>query len=265
MPELPEVETVVRRLRPTISGQQVHRLDLLWPRTLATPSLTESQSILAGRTVVGVSRRAKYIIIEFSGSYFLLVHLRMSGDLLFHTQAPEPGRHTRARLLFGSGAALHFEDARKFGRWSLVSACEEALPKLGPEPLGQEFTLEWFRAALAQKRKPIKTLLLDQSFLAGLGNIYAVESLWHAKVSPRRLAAHLSAPQMQRLHQAIINVLTSAVQSQGTDLGDGVWKHGAFETKAYGKKGLPCARCASLLRRIVMGQRGTEYCPKCQR
>ncbi|MCX7608914.1 MAG: hypothetical protein N2049_06830, partial [Anaerolineales bacterium] len=185
MPELPEVETIVRHLRPVLVGRMIRGVDLRWPRTLVTPTAEDFQEQLLGQQILALSRRAKYIVIHLARRY-LLVHLRMSGDLFVRNQGQAPGLHDRLIVTLSEGVDLVFNDPRKFGRIWLVADPDTVFADLGPEPFSDVFTAAWLFAALHARRRQLKPLLLDQTFLAGLGNIYADEALHRARLHPLR-------------------------------------------------------------------------------
>ncbi|GAP15619.1 DNA-(apurinic or apyrimidinic site) lyase [Longilinea arvoryzae] len=269
MPELPEVETIVRALRdggrggPSIVGQVVQSVDLLWSRTLAEPLPAEFEARLPGQQVVNVERRGKFVILRLSRD-FLLIHLRMSGDLRV-----EPGGalqpHDRLILNFTDGLRLVFNDARKFGRAWLTPDPDTIVGGLGPEPFDPALSGDEFYRRLAQRRRQIKTLLLDQTFLAGVGNIYSDEALHLARIHPLQNSAHISREQAERLLQALREVLTQGIRTNGASI-DWVYRGGEFQNtfRVYGRKGLPCPVCGTPIARLVVGQRSTHFCPKCQ-
>jgi len=274
MPELPEVETVVRDLREHGLEQAViSDVAVRWPRTVGgAPS--RFRRALAGRRIVRVSRRAKYIVVALDSGDRLLIHLRMTGKLRFAGFGERPGKHDHVVIALADGRRLFFNDTRKFGRLQLAPADTDPLAGLGPEPLEDAFTREVFRRQLRGKSRLIKPLLLDQTTVAGLGNIYVDEALWQARIHPERRADTLASAEIRRLHAAIRDVLRQAVDNCGTTLGEGktnfysVAGHrgrNADALKVFRRDGLPCPRCGTLLVRTVVGQRGTHFCPRCQR
>lgn len=264
MPELPEVETIARTLRPQLIGKTIREADLRWNRTLASPSAKKFKEQICGQKIVNVSRRAKYLILQLS-SFHLLIHLRMSGDLLLRNSTTEPAPHDRLLLKLSGGKALAFNDTRKFGRVWLTADPQEILGTLGPEPLSAEFTPAWLHAALHAKRRQLKPLLLDQTFLAGLGNIYTDEALHLAKLHPLRLSDSVSRRQAEALHEAIQSVLREGIRRNGASI-DWVYRGGEFQNyfRVYDREGKPCPVCGTPIQRLVVGQRGTHICPKCQ-
>lgn len=274
MPELPEVETVVRDLRAhSLPGCVIRRVIVRWPRTVAALEPDAFCHALAGRTVTAVARRAKFIVLTLDTGDRLLIHLRMTGKLRFASAGERPGPHDHVTLCLADGRQLVFNDTRKFGRFRLVQPGEDPLVELGPEPLEATFTLACFRQRLAGTTRPIKPLLLDQSTVAGLGNIYVDEALWHARIHPERRADTLTSAELRRLHRAIREVLQRAVDNAGTTLGEGATNfysvaghrgRNADALQVFRRDGLPCPRCSTVLVRIVVGQRGTHLCPRCQ-
>jgi len=272
MPELPEVETIVRKLKsgekdfPRIIGEEIKSVDILWERSLAFPSILEAKTTLMGKSVIDVSRRGKFIIIEMDQVY-LLIHLRMSGDLL----VLPPGKsidiyHHRFILHFLSGKDLIFNDPRKFGRVWLVTNPDEVTSKLGPDPLNDNFSPELFHEMLLRKKRQLKPLLMDQTFLAGMGNIYTDEALYLAKLHPLRIASSLSMNESHALHHAIQTVLNEGIDRNGASI-DWVYRGGDFQNhfKVYQRKGAPCQHCGIIIEKTIVGQRGTYYCPECQK
>ncbi|OQA41480.1 MAG: Formamidopyrimidine-DNA glycosylase [Chloroflexi bacterium ADurb.Bin325] len=272
MPELPEVETVVRELRPQLVGRQFADASIDWPRTLATPDPTELADRLAGRRVVEVGRRGKYILILLDSGDTLIVHLRMTGHLTVVSQADPAGQngHVRARFDLADGDRLVFTDMRKFGRIWLVSDASTVIGKLGPEPLGWDFTPEELAARLRGRRTAIKALLLDQTVVAGVGNIYADEALFRAGIHPLRNGASLTDDEVAALHAALRAVLNESIDKNGTLLRDyrtPYGTEGAFyqQLRVYQRTGQPCPRCGAPIERIRVTQRSTHFCPRCQR
>ena len=275
MPELPEVETVVRDLRAHGLEKAVIRdVVFRWSRTAAGLPADRFASLLRGRTVTRITRRGKYIILALDDGHYLQIHLRMTGKFRFAGQGETPGKHDHVVITLTDGRRLVFNDTRKFGRFRLVAAAEEGLGELGPEPLEDAFTLEVFRHRLEGRTRIIKPLLLDQTVVAGLGNIYVDESLWRSRIHPERQSETLTAPEIKRLHQAIRDVLFRAVENCGTTLGSGeanfysvAGRRGrnADELSVFRRTGLPCPKCGYKIVRMVVAQRGTHICPSCQR
>lgn len=274
MPELPEVETVVRDLRDhALEGAVIRGADIRWPHTIAGLTPQAFAAAVTGRAVLSVTRRAKYIVLALDSGDRLLIHLRMTGKLRFAPAAEPLGPHDHAALKLSGGRQLVFNDTRKFGRFQLVPPTADPFADIGPEPLEDAFTLDVLRARLRGRSRQLKPLLLDQSTVAGLGNIYVDEALWQAKIHPERRADTLTASETRRLHQAIRDVLRRAVENCGTTLGRGqsnfysVAGHrgnNADALNVFRRDGLPCPRCGTLLSRSVVGQRGTHFCARCQ-
>jgi formamidopyrimidine-DNA glycosylase len=270
MPELPEVETIARTLHygssdsPALVKRKITGAEILWSRTVAEPAGKEFKRRIVGQVVQKVNRRGKFIQIHLSDDV-LLVHLRMSGDLIAGEGKEPLGSHPRLVIYLDKGLQLSFSDARKFGRVWLVSDPKTVTGKLGPEPLDADFTPEEFTRRLLARKRQIKPLLLDQSFLAGVGNIYADESLHLAKIHPLTRSDQLSAHQAAKLLKSIRQVLENGIESNGASI-DWVYRGGGYQNqfRVYGRAGEPCPVCATPIERIVVGQRGTYYCPNCQ-
>ena len=270
MPELPEVETIARKLQngtensPSIVDKKVAKVNVLWHKTLAEPSQKTFSRRIVGQTIQKVDRRGKYIQIHLS-SDFLLIHLRMSGDIMVGQGIDPLGSHPRLVIYFKDGWQLSFTDARKFGRVWLVSDTEIVTGKLGPEPLDDTFDKKMFLEMLNARKRQIKPLLLDQSFIAGVGNIYADESLNLAKIHPLSQSNQLSEKQSNNLLDAIRKVLNNGIESYGASI-DWVYRGGEYQNKfrVYDRSGKPCLECGTIIERTVVGQRGTYFCPTCQ-
>lgn len=263
MPELPEVESVRRQLDPALRARRVTAIDHEPQRRFV------ALHRLADRTIAAVDRRGKFLRCPLdSGDTELIMHLGMTGSFSFD----EVADHARARIHLDDGRTLTFRDPRRFGRIAVVDAGDyRAIPtlaKLGPEPLSDDFQVAGFARSLAATRAPVKAALLSQRPVAGVGNIYADESLWRARIHPasRRVGAERAA----RLHGAIRDVLVEAIEREGTTFRDYQMVNGesgrnADFLDAYGRAGEPCGRCATTMRRLVIAGRGTSYCPSCQR
>jgi formamidopyrimidine-DNA glycosylase len=269
MPELPEVETITRKLRPQLLGRTIQDAQLRWPRTLAFPSPRKFRELIKGQEVKDVTRRAKYFILRLS-DFSLLIHLRMSGDLLIKESTIRPEKHDRLILSLLSPVALEsnlsnlvFNDTRKFGRVWLTATPDQVLGRLGPEPLSRAFTPAWLHTALHTKHRQLKPLLLDQTFLAGLGNIYSDEALHRAKLHPLAASDSVTTKQAEALHEAVRNVLKEGIRRNGASF-DWVYRGGDFRFQVYDRAGKPCPFCGTPIERIIVGQRSTHYCPTCQ-
>ena len=264
MPELPEVETIARALRPGLLGKTILKADLRWPRTLAFPSSKKFKTQIEGQVIEAVGRRAKYLNIKLT-AYNLLIHLRMSGDLILKDGKIKPEKHDRLVLTLSGDKSLVFNDTRKFGRIWLTDDPEKVLGNLGPEPLSEEFTSEWLYANLRNRHRQLKPLLLDQSFLAGLGNIYTDEVLHKSKLHPLKRSDSVKPRQAEGLWQAIREILQEGIDRNGASI-DWVYRGGEFQNyfRVYDRTGEPCPVCGTRIKRLVVGQRGTHICPKCQ-
>jgi len=273
MPELPEVETIVRALRSggdaprggmPLPGRTIARANLYWERTLAEPLPAAFAARIAGQRILEVGRRAKFIVLRLDHDS-LLVHLRMSGDLRVEPQQAELQKHDRMSLDFIDGSRMAFNDARKFGRVWLVGDPEQVLGGLGPEPFDPSLSPDLFFERLQATRRQIKPLLLDQSFLAGMGNIYTDEALHLAKIHPLASSGSLTREQAGRLLEAIHAVLEEGIRRNGASI-DWVYRGGDFQNnfRVYQRTGQACPVCGSPIQRMVVGQRGTHFCAYCQ-
>ncbi len=264
MPELPEVETFVRQLKPALVGKTILSADLRWSRTLATPSPKKFKSQIEGQKIIDVGRRAKYLNIQLT-DFNLIIHLRMSGDLLVRNSTISAAKHDRLVLKLSGNKSLAFNDTRKFGRVWLTANVEEVFSKLGPEPFSKEFTPQWLHTALHNKKRQLKPLLLDQTFLAGLGNIYTDEALHIAKMHPVAASDSVTAKQAEALHEAIRKVLKAGIRRNGASI-DWAYRGGQFQNyfRVYDRTGQACPVCGTEIQKIFVGQRGTHFCPQCQ-
>jgi formamidopyrimidine-DNA glycosylase len=274
MPELPEVETIVRALReggrggaPLVS-RKVQSVRLLWARSLAVPDESSFLERLPGQDIIDISRRGKYIVMQLSQD-FMLVHLRMSGDLRVDKLVDNPDQllepHDRAAFWLNGDVRLVFNDPRKFGRIWLVSDPQTVVGRLGPEPLEETFVLPLFFSGLQKRRRQLKPLLLDQGFIAGIGNIYSDEALHLAGLHPCRLASSLSETEAESLYHALRQVLNEGIRTQGASI-DWIYRGGRFQNNfnVYQRTGESCKTCGTPIIRLVVGQRGTHICPRCQ-
>jgi formamidopyrimidine-DNA glycosylase len=275
MPELPEVESVRRRLAPVLEGRRLEQVEIGDARLTRPFDPGEVARELEGERVVAVDRRGKYLIVRFESGRALLVHLRMTGSFRLRSAAedalPEDAyRRAVVRLDDGSDAA--YRDVRRFGTWLLLEPGEldpYLETRVGPEPLDPAFTAKMLASRLANRRAPVKAAILDQRTLAGVGNIYADEALWRARIHPLRAAGSLEQSEIRKLRQAIRDVLELGIERQGSTLRDYALPDGEaggmqHEFKVYGRLGEPCVRCGTPIERIVVGGRGTWYCPRCQ-
>ena len=270
MPELPEVETICRALRsggrdaPAIVGWRINRAEVLWRKTLAEPSLEAFFQRLEDQQIVDVHRRGKFIVIHLADE-FLVVHLRMSGDLIVEPQNQALAPHHRATLELEDGWRLSFNDARKFVRMWRVADPQRVLGNLGPEPFDRSLEGEGFYNRVSSFRRQLKPLLMDQHFLAGLGNIYTDEALHLARLHPLTISSSLTLQQSNLLLDSIRQVLQEGIERHGTSI-DWVYRGGDYQRylRVYQRTGEPCLVCGAPVERLVVGQRGTHYCPSCQ-
>lgn len=273
MPELPEVETVRRLIEPDVRGRVITGVEVGWERTVGGDEDAFEREVVGAR-IERVRRRAKYLLFDLlrgeSPAGVILCHLRMTGRLYVRDQAAELDPYDRAVCDLDDGTRLHFLDVRKFGRFEFVRNPDARLAKLGPEPLGDDFTSDWFRAALARKRRQLKPLLLDQEFVAGLGNIYVDEALHRARLHPLCPSDRVSKPKAHALYEEIRSTLAEAIEREGSSFDrfyrtptgqPGEYQH---QFQVYGRDGQPCLRCGSTIAKIVVGQRGTHFCRRCQ-
>ena len=274
MPELPEVEVTRRSLQPHLVNRTVESVIVRETRFRVPLPKTRFQRALKGRRVLALRRRSKYLLIDLDGDRTLMIHLGMSGRLRYlpHDEPSEAHEHVVFRL--DGGHDLRFRDPRRFGLVLLepTSGLEEhaLLRHLGPEPLEEEFSLGYLVERARGRSAPIKAFLMDARNVVGVGNIYVCEALWRARIHPRRAAGRIGRDRMARLHVAVREVLEEAIGQGGTtlnDFADAAGEPGYFVVRlaAYGREGEPCARCGRGIRRIVMSNRSTFYCPSCQR
>jgi len=274
MPELPEVETVARDLRRAgLEGRRIVKVRVGWPKTVVVAPSGEFAKALTGATIQRVGRRAKYLVFDLADGRCLLVHLRMTGRFDLARDFRQRNAHEHVVLLLDDGTSVHYEDPRKFGRWILTDAPGRYLDTLGPEPLDPAFTAASFVARIRPHRRQIKPLILDQSFIAGVGNIYADEALWAARIHPARGSATLSRAEVTRLYRAVREVLRRGIENQGTSLGTastnfystgGRRGRNQDALRVFRRAGEPCPRCGTAIERLVVAQRGTHICPRCQ-
>lgn len=270
MPELPEVETIRRALQeggregPAIPGWRIRSAELYWLRSLASPEPETFLEKIRGQAVRGVYRRAKFLDLALDRQH-LVIHLRMSGDLRVQPAGTPPQKHDRLLLTFEEPFELIFSDPRKFGRVWFVDDPGELWQRLGPEPLDESLSPDEFYLRLKQRQRQLKPLLMDQSFLAGLGNIYTDEALFLAGLHPLQNSASLNRDQAARLLDAIRTQLQRGIARNGASI-DWVYRGGDFQNSfsVYGKKGKNCPLCGTVIQKMVVGQRGTHFCPGCQ-
>ena len=266
MPELPEVETVCRLIRPRIVGRRVLAADVHWKRTIGASSVPAFRKAVVGTRIVRVWRRAKYIVIDLERddrpAGAIVGHLRMTGRLVVEPPRPDVPPYGRVALELDDGNVLHFIDVRKFGRFGFAADPDEVFSELGPEPLSDEFTEELFVRELRSRRRVLKPLLLDQSFVAGLGNIYVDESLFRSGLHPLRRADRVSRAAAGRLWKEIRDTLAEAIEREGSSF-DTFYrtpegKPGSYQDqfRVYGRDGRPCRSCGRPIKKLVVGQRG---------
>jgi formamidopyrimidine-DNA glycosylase len=265
MPELPEVETIRNELAPHIIGHTITAVTLFDEKIVRQPSVEEFNSHLIGEAITGVGRRGKYLLFSLTSGQTLVIHLKMTGSLWLRP----PDRFVRAVIHLNGGAKIYFRDPRKFGVMWLVENKDNIINKLGPEPLEAKFTAETLAKALSGRKAPIKALLCDQSFIAGIGNMYADEALFLAKIHPMRAGGSLSREEIERLHNAIRQVLAAAIGDKGASVDtyfrpDGQIGTAHFQFKVAHRRGESCPVCGTPLKRITVRNRGTYFCPKCQ-
>ncbi|MFC1938805.1 bifunctional DNA-formamidopyrimidine glycosylase/DNA-(apurinic or apyrimidinic site) lyase [Chloroflexota bacterium] len=270
MPELPEVETIKNELAPLVRGRRITGITLGWEGIVKKPPLAEFCARLTGQVITGLRRRGKYLIFSLESGQVLVIHLKMTGSLLVSHASDEPSKYIRAVLHLDNGGEIRFRDPRKFGAMWLVADAESLVGKLGPEPLEEDFTAQVLAERLVKRKAPIKPLLLDQNFIAGIGNMYADEALYDAKIHPLRPASSLSQEEITRLHKAIYEVLRAAIGNKGASV-ENYFRPGGelgtahFEFRvAHGLGGKLCPQCGTPIERISVRNRGTYFCPKCQ-
>ncbi len=266
MPELPEVETVARTLREgrnPLLGRTIQQVDVLWRREVQGIPHEQFTSRLINATVQAIGRHGKYLMIQLSTQDTLFVHLRMSGRLDVVPQGESLTKHARVVWMLDKDLALRFEDARKFGRVWLTQDPQDVLGGIGPDAL--LISEDEFVARLLKKKGAIKPILLDQHFVAGVGNIYADESLHRAGLHPKHPVSILTQPQARRLYQTVQHVLAEGIRANGASF-DWVYPDGNFQEnfKVYGQTDKPCTNCGTPIQRILVGQRSTHFCPQCQ-
>jgi formamidopyrimidine-DNA glycosylase len=269
MPELPEVETTVRALRRPLVGRIITGVRNNWPRHVVTPGLEQLQQRIQGRRIEAISRRAKYLLFTLSEGETLIIHLKMTGHLSVVPATTPPHRHVHTVFTLADGQEIRFRDMRKFGRVYLVREPEEVLGGLGPEPLEPTFTAERLAERLRGRKRALKPLLLDQTFLAGIGNIYADEALHAAALHPQRRADSLEWGEIEALRQAIRDVLQLGIEREGASISNYVKPDGARgdmqnAVAVFRRTGQSCYRCGTLIKRSVLASRSTHFCPGCQ-
>lgn len=281
MPELPEVETIVRSLRnavdlafsnspnlkdrPGVVSRKIADVEANWQRSIAEPDAVSFCHRIHGQTIMDVQRRGKFIVFQFDDDW-MLIHLRMSGDIRVESRLGNPLLlHDRVVFNFTDDARMVFNDTRKFGRVWLVKDAHSVLERLGPEPLSPDLTVASFHQSLLRHKRAIKPVLLDQGFIAGMGNIYTDEALHLARIHPLEKASSLNSERVEELLMAIRSVLEEGIRRNGASI-DWVYRGGDFQNyfRVYQRTGDACPVCGTKIERIVVGQRGTHFCPACQ-
>jgi formamidopyrimidine-DNA glycosylase len=266
MPELPEVEATVQYLQERLKGEEICDVKVLWSKTVATGTPEPFRDALVGQVIIRSFRRGKFIGLQIGKNQklYLFTHLRMSGTLDVISAKNPAHTHDRVIVYFKSGKSLRFNDTRKFGRMYLYDSLDQISALLGIEPLSMAFTPDALSSILKAHSSRVKPLLLNQRLIAGLGNIYVDECLWKAGIHPASLSNRVSPAKAKTLHLAIQETLTEAISLLGTDFGDGVVDGGMYSPRVYGREGKDCHKCGSKIVKIVVGQRGTHLCRKCQ-
>lgn len=269
MPELPEVETVTQSIKKHLLSQKLDKLEVRWSKVLHNFNKTDFDAKIKNQEIIDIYRRAKYIIFDFK-KYIMAVHLRMTGKLYVVPEIDKNKKHISAFFQF-SDKYLIFEDTRKFGRFYLYDDMNVLNGKLGIEPLTEEFSFEWMLKNLSNRSRQMKSLLLDQTFIAGIGNIYADEALWRSKIHPLSKSDTISENKIRKLVLSIKDVLSKSIESGGTTIRDYTYDYSyvgnyALNLKAYGQKDKECNRCKkALITKHIIAQRGTYICPLCQK
>ena len=274
MPELPEVETIRRSLEEKIKGKTLVGVEVFLEKMFKGTASEDPEAGINGRKINSIERRGKYLIIHLTGGMAMVIHLRMTGQLMYCTPEQEKAKHTHVIFQLNDKCELRFADQRQFGKVQLIPEKEldtiSGLKTLGVEPLSTKFTREWFKKGLRNRRTKVKPLLLDQTFVAGIGNIYADEALFRAKVNPERVAATLSHREVSNLFIAIRDVLEEGIDNKGTSIkdyvdGEGHQGNNQNNLKVYGRNGEPCIKCGKPVEKKVIGGRSSHFCPKCQK
>lgn len=274
MPELPEVETIARDLRQsTIINRAITDVHIFWPKILSSPSIELFKKRIIHTKIIDVQRRGKYLVISLTNGEYILIHLRMTGRLSIVPKNAPRNPHEHLCLELNHTDEVRYHDTRKFGRWTLSKNIEDVIGHLGPEPLSDDFTPKRLFEILQTTSRKLKIVLLDQTRIAGLGNIYVDEALWRARLHPEAVSNELSKKQVQALCEAIKYVLKRGIETRGTSLGKGksnyfrlIGESGDHQHRldVFRKTGEPCPRCGSKIVRLIVGQRSTHICPKCQ-
>ena len=266
MPELPEVETIKNELLPHVLNRTIKSIDVLWDRMVKKPAVKDFKKQVVGQKITSLTRRGKYLFFHLSGGSYLVMHMKMTGSLVMNSKDT---KFARAILHLDNGKAVYFLDPRKFGKMWLEKDAAAVTSRLGPEPLDNDFTPAALGNILSKRTAPVKPVLLDQSIIAGIGNMYADESLFEAKIHPEKPANKLSRAEIVRLYKAIQSVLQKALKNKGASVRNYIRPDGApgsahDEFNVAHGVGKDCPRCGTPIRRIVVRGRGTYFCPRCQ-
>lgn len=274
MPELPEVESIAREMRSAdLVGKAICSAVVYWPKTVSTHAPKIFSSRVSDQAIVSIERRGKHLVLRLSRDT-LLIHLRMTGRLLVRSHGNIETGYERLALQLNDGRWLVYEDPRKFGRWQLTDRPDDVLREIGPEPLDPVFTSETLLQVLKGRRTKIKALLLNQALIAGLGNIYADEALWEARLHPERSSSTLTMAEVVRLHGGIQNALSQGLAAGGTSLGKGKGNYRGLaggiggnqqQLQVYRRTGQPCRRCGTPITKVTVTQRSSHFCPQCQK
>jgi len=269
MPELPEVETIKNELAPHIIGRGISGVSLIFEGIIRQPSVEEFHSRLIGQKITGVARRGKYLILDLTSGEALIIHLKMTGSLLVKPTSAEADRFIRAILYLDNEIGIYFRDPRKLGRMWLVEDKNSIVGKLGPEPLEADFSHQILAQRLSKRTAPIKAVLCDQSLVAGIGNMYADEALFGARIHPLRTGKSLSPEEVEHLHSAIQQVLWSAINNKGASVDSYLRPSGEvgtahFQFQVAHRGGQSCPVCGTPIQRISIRNRGSYFCPQCQ-
>lgn len=272
MPELPEVETIRRDLAPLLVGRTITRVRILpgAERLAVTHAPRALERALTGRRVEALDRQGKYLLARLDDGRTWVLHLRMTGSLVHCASDAAPHRFERARVDLDDGTTIRLNDLRKFATWHLVDDAREAMPRSGPDALSEEFTPAWLRQAFARRSVAVKAALLDQQVAAGVGNIYADEACWIARIDPRTPACELTPRRVTALHHAVLQTLHDSLGDRGSsfsDYRDGLGGEGMHHVRVhvFRREGQPCERCGHTIEKIRLAGRGTHLCPHCQR
>ncbi len=274
MPELPEVETVRRGLNRLVKQYTIQGVEVRWPKVVTNMTPAAFNQALTGRTIKGVDRRGKYLLFRLTGELTLVSHLRMEGSYYTAPAKTTPGKHDLVTFHLDQDTDLFYRDTRKFGRMTLVPNAKvmqvAGLATIGPEPTEQDLSFDYMKKILNKSRSHIKPFLLNQDHIAGIGNIYADECLWQSKIHPLTAANQLSDAQIEQLRQAIIHEMERSIAHHGTTVHSFTTAYGEAgsfqnELDVYGRVGKPCRRCGTPLEKIKVAQRGTTFCPVCQK